>query len=320
MQKVTLTLLIMILSSSLSAFKLDTYGEFSFHKAQQNLYIMHGPVSEPNVKNEGFINNPTIIEGKTGLIIVDPGGNYNVGKKILSEIEKISKKPILATINTHKHGDHWFANKALLEKYPKLKIYAHPQMIKEVKAGEAEKWFNILDKLTKNLKGTNNAFAYPNHPLKEGDSLDIDGEKFTVYHPKEAHTDTDIVITHLNSKTVFLGDNVMKGRLGAFDNSSSIAGNIALLEGLMKEKEASYYIPGHGQSGKREETILPYLTYLKTIAKWAQKAYDDDVESFEVKKETQKDLQNYKDWNGIEYALGRHLLKAYDEISMADDE
>ncbi len=320
MKKFITTLLIMISTNPLFALTLEKYGEFSFQKAHQNLYIMHGPVSEPNVENEGFMNNPTIIEGKTGLIIVDPGGNYNVGKKILAEIEKVSKKPILATLNTHKHGDHWFANKALLEKYPKLKIYAHPQMIKEVKEGEAEKWYRILDKLTKNLKGTNDTFAYPNIPLKEGQTVEIDGEKFSIYHPKKTHTDTDIIITHLNSKTVFLGDNVMKGRFGAFDSSSSVLGNLSLLNELMKEKEQSFYIPGHGQSGKRDATIMPYLTYLKTITKWAQKAYDDDLESFEVKKDAQKDLQAYEKWNGIEYTLGRHLLKVYDEISLADDE
>ncbi len=35
---------------------------------------MHGPVTEPSVENRGFMNNPAIIEGKNGLIVVDPGG------------------------------------------------------------------------------------------------------------------------------------------------------------------------------------------------------------------------------------------------------
>ncbi len=318
MKKALLTLLIFQLT--LWSFTLKKYGEFHFEKAGKNIYIMHGPESEPNVENEGFMNNPTIIEGKTGLIIVDPGGSYNAGKKILSEIEKISKKPILATINTHKHGDHWFANKALLEKYPKLAIYAHPQMIQAVKAGEAEKWYNILEKLTHNLKGTKDTFAYPNHPFKEGDTLLIDGEKFTALHPKVAHTNTDIVILHENSQTLFLGDNVMKNRLGAFDSSSSVQGNLALLEVLMKEKTYRLYIPGHGKSGDKNATILPYLTYLKGVVKWAQIAYDKDAEPFEVKKEAIKDLKTFQSWNGFEYAFGRHMIKAYDEISLADDE
>ncbi len=319
MQKyLKIVMFLIVINTTLLGFTLKKYGEFHFVKLHQNVYVMHGPVMAPNVENEGFMNNPAIIEGDKGLIVIDPGGSYNVGKKVLAEIEKVSKKPILATINTHKHGDHWFANKALLEKYPKLQIYAHTNMIHEVKAGEAEKWYGILDRLTHNLKGTDKAFAYPNHALKDGDEIVIESEKFRVFHPAKAHTDTDLIILHENSETLFTGDNVMKGRMGAFDGSSSIFGNIETLEKLMKGKSYSYYVPGHGISGKKEETIKPYLHYLRVIGKWAQKAYDDDLESYEVKSAAIRELQAYKNWDGFSYTVGRHLSKAYEEIEMRE--
>ena len=59
-----------------STFSLGKYGTFKFKKVNQNVYVMHGPVVEPNKENEGFMNNPAIIESEKGLIIVDPGGNY----------------------------------------------------------------------------------------------------------------------------------------------------------------------------------------------------------------------------------------------------
>ncbi len=320
MRRIILGLCMLIAGVQANAMELGKYGTFSFKKMQDNVYIMHGPVTSPNVENEGFMNNPAIIEGKHGLIVVDPGGSYNVGKKVLAEIEKVSKKPILATINTHKHGDHWFANKALLEKYPKLKIYAHANMIEAVRGGEAQKWYDILNGLTKNLKGTDHEFPYPNIALKDGDKIEIDGERFRVFHPAKAHTDTDLIILHENSRTLFLGDNVMKGRLGAFDASSSIYGNIETLEKLLKESDYKLYVPGHGPSGGRDETIMPYLTYLKTVAKWSKKAYDDDLEAYEVKPQARKELKGYEQWDGISYALGRHLQKAYDEVAMQDDD
>ncbi len=299
-------------------FKLGRYGTFKFEKTNENVYIMHGPVVEPNKENEGFMNNPAIIEGKTGLIIVDPGGNYNVGKKVLSEIEKVSTKPIVAVFNTHKHGDHWFANKAIVEKYPDVTIYADAHMIKAVKAGEAEKWYGILDRMTKgNLKGTK-AFAYPTKEIREGERIEVDGEVFVVRHPKEAHTDTDLIIEHMNSRTLFLGDNVMKGRFGSFDASSSILGNIALLEELKKEEGIKLYVPGHGPSGSRDETIGPYLNYLKVIRDEVQKAYDEEKEAYEVKYEVLKRLKEYRDWDAIDHVLGRHMDKVYEEIEAND--
>ncbi len=300
-------------------FKLGKYGFFQFKKYNKNVSIMHGPVTDPNIENEGYMNNPAIIEGKTGLIIIDPGGNYNVGKKILAEIEKVSDKPIIAILNTHKHGDHWFANKNILEKYPKVEIYAHPKMIKEVKAGEAENWYGILERLSKNLKDTK-PFAFPIKTLVGGQDLIIDGENFHIQHQKITHTDTDIIIEHKNSDTIFLGDNVMRGRLGAFDYSSDIRGNIKLLEDLTKARESVLYVPGHGFSGTRAETIGAYLEYLKVVMKWAKKAYDDDKEAYEVKADALKELPIHSKWDGFADKFGKHLQKGLAEIESSDTE
>jgi glyoxylase-like metal-dependent hydrolase (beta-lactamase superfamily II) len=307
-----------VLAVSVNAFTLKKYGEFTFKKDHDNVYIMHGPVVEPNVENEGFMNNPTIIEAEHGLIIVDPGGNYNVGKKILAEIEKVSKKPIIAILNTHKHGDHWFANKALAEKYPDVKIYAQKHMIEVVKNGEAEKWYNILDGLSHNLKGTKE-FKFPTTEMNNGDTLEIDGQTFYVYSPSKAHTDTDLIIVHKNSKTLFFGDNVMKGRLGGFDGSSSILGNIKLLEDIKAAPELTTYIPGHGPSGKRDETLQPFLTYIKELKKGAQKALEEDMEAYEIKPEVEEALKDYKKWDAFDHQMGKHLQKVLLELE-ADDE
>jgi glyoxylase-like metal-dependent hydrolase (beta-lactamase superfamily II) len=314
---ISVALFLLFASLNLWGWSLGKYGDMEFKKFADNLYILHGPVVEPNVENEGFMNNPAVVEGKNGLIVIDPGGNYNVGKKVLAEIEKVSKKPIIAVLNTHKHGDHWFANRAIQEKYPKVDIYAHPNMIKEVKAGEADKWFGILERLSKNLKGTK-PYAFPNHELKDGQKLNIDGEIFIVHHPKKAHTDTDLLIEHQNSNTLFLGDNVMRGRLGGFDESSSILGNIELLKGIMKDGKFKLYIPGHGLSGDKTSTIQPFLNYLEVIADEAKKAYDKEEEYYTAKQPALKRLKEYKNWDAFERQMGKHLNKVYREIEEND--
>jgi len=303
---------ILLLSASSNAFTLKKYGKFEFKKANANVYIMHGPVVGPNKENEGFMNNPSFIEGKTGLIVIDPGGNFNVGKKILAEIEKISNKPILAVFNTHKHGDHWFANKSIKQKYEDVKIYAHPQMIKEVKSGDAEIWYTILDNLTANLYGTKE-FAYPDYELIDGQKIKIDGEEFVITHPKIAHTDTDIIIEHVGSQTLFLGDNLMKNRFGNFDNSSSVIGNVSYLKSLKNGKKFKLYVPGHGPSGKMDETIDPFLNYLEIISNEAKIALDDEIQTYEIKSKVIARLRKYQQWDGFENQVGRHLIKAYSE-------
>lgn len=320
MKKVILSVVVAgVLSISANAFTLGKYGEMKFEQANQNVYIMHGPAVNPSVENEGFMNNPAIIEGKNSLIMIDPGGNYNVGKKILAEVEKISKKPIVAIIDTHKHGDHWFANKAMAEKYPDVKIYALEKMIEVSKAGEAEKWYGILERLSKNLKGTKE-FEFPTISIKNGDKLVIDDQTFYIHSPKRAHTDTDVLIVHAESKTLFLGDNLMKNRLGGFDESSSIMGNIKLLEEIKAAPELNLYVPGHGPSGKMNETIDPFLTYMETIIVGAQVALDEDLEAYEVKPIVVEKLQSYLEWDEFDGQMGKHLQKALGELEAYDSE
>ncbi|WP_457606191.1 MBL fold metallo-hydrolase [Nitratifractor sp.] len=321
MKKITkLAILFALFFGTLFAWELENVGSFKFEKMNGNVWVMHGPATEPNKANGGFMNNPAFIEGEKGLIVIDPGGNYWVGKHVLEEIEKVSSKPIVAVLNTHKHGDHWFGNIAIAEKYPDIPIYAHPKMIEEVKAGEAEKWYGIIGRLTGNMKGTK-PFRYPDHTLVDGQKITIDGQSFEIRHPKEAaHTDTDILIEHRNSDTLFLGDNVMKNRLGGFDESSSILGNIALLESIMQDRERKLYVPGHGPSGGKDETVGPFLRYLKTLKKWAQKAYDDDEEYYAYKEKATAELGPIAWWDAYGHQMGKHLNKVYREIEEKDME
>ncbi|SFV50417.1 beta-lactamase domain protein [hydrothermal vent metagenome] len=319
MRKTVLSLIVAgALATSLNAFDLGKYGEMKFEKANQNVYIMHGPPMNPSVENQGFMNNPAIIEGKNSLIMIDPGGNYNVGKKILAEVGKISKKPIVAIIDTHKHGDHWFAGKAIAEKYPNVKIYALQHMIDVSKAGEAQKWYDILERLSKNLKGTKE-FKFPEIAIKNGDVLKIDDQTFYIHSPKRAHTDTDVLIVHANSKTLFLGDNLMKSRLGGFDSSSSILGNIKLLEEIEKAPELTLYVPGHGHSGKMHETIDPFLNYMKKLVAGAKEALENDMEAYEIKPKVAESMKDYHKWDEFDGQMGKHLQKALVELEALEE-
>jgi len=319
MRKTVLSLVVIgALSISANAFTLGKLGNFEFKKFADNVYILPGPPMEPNVENEGFMNNPAIIESEHGLIMIDPGGNYNVGKKILAEVEKVSKKPIIAIIDTHKHGDHWFANKTMAERYPNVKIYALEHMVEVSKAGEAQKWYDILERLSKNLKGTKE-FQFPTLYIKNGDKLEIDGQTFYIHSPLKAHTDTDVLIVHAESKTLFLGDNLMKLRLGGFDDSSSILGNIKLLEEIEDAPELNLYVPGHGPAGKMHETIDPFLNYMKLLKKGGEMALEDDLEAYEVKPKVVKMMKDYQSWDAFDGQMGKHLQKMVSELEALDE-
>jgi len=273
-----LTLLFTLMFSSMTyAWIIDGVGDYKFEALNSQTYVMHGPLGEPSVQNYGFMNNPGIIIGKQGVIVIDPGSTLQVGNKVLEEIEKISKKPIVAVFNTHVHGDHWLGNQAIVAKYPNVKIYAHPKMIAHAKDGESDLWLGIMNTLT----------------------------------------DNDIMIEHVGSKTLFLGDNDLMKRFGRFDGSSSMHGNIAALK-YATDLNLGHYVPGHGPSGDADAAVKPFLDYLIVIQEESKKGYEEDLADYEIKPFAHKRLADYHHWNGYEEQLGKHINKMLLEIESLD--
>ena len=296
----------------------DSSREYQFEKLNDNVYVMHGPVEEPNEKNKGFMNNPGLIIGKNGVTIIDPGGSIHAGNLVINSLKKITNKPIIAVFNTHIHGDHWLANKIINEHYPKAVIYAHPDMIKRAKSGEAEKWIKMIERLT-NGASKGMTPLYPTDSTSNLEKFTIGSESFIVHNPnKKSHTNTDIMIEHVNSKTLFLGDNAFVGRLGQFDESSSMHGNIEVLEFAISKKMIAY-VPGHGPSGDAKTSVEPFLNYIKEIQRIAKAGYEDDVESYELKPQVKKELSSYSSWGGFEHNMGKHLAKMYMELEELEE-
>ena len=264
MKKLAL-LFILALSNVANAWIIDGLGEYKFEALNDKVHIMHGPLGEPNVQNHGFMNNPGIIIGQHGVVVVDPGSTLEVGNRVLQEIQKITQKPVVAVFNTHVHGDHWLGNQAIVAKYPEVKIYAHPQMIAQAKDGEGELWLGIMNSSTDGLsKGT--IAVYPTDATSHLQEITAAGETFRIHNDvtPNAHTNNDIMIEHLSSKTLFLGDNDMVDRFGRFGGTSDVHGNIKVLQyaiGL----NLNHYVPGHGPSGNADEAVVPFLTYLNII-------------------------------------------------------
>ncbi len=299
-------------STEVYAWDLGEEGKFHFEKVNQNVYVMHGPLSEPSAANQGFMNNPGLVVSDKGLIVIDPGSAYEVGIEVLKEIEKISDKPVLAIFNSHIHGDHWLANQAIKEKYPDVKIYGHPDMITQANGEQGLIWVDLMARLTEGKTKETKVVA-PEFAVDQGDAIDVDGQHFRVHSMIPAHTNTDIMIEHINSKTLFLGDNSFYQRLGRFDNSSSMLGNIKALEYAL-ELNMNTYVPGHGLTGKADIAITPFLNYVIRVKDVVQTGFDDDLQDFEIKEKVIDQFSDYKSWEGFETNFGKHINSMYLEI------
>ena len=307
-----MSLYLLLIPAISFAWDLGKVGSFQFEQLNNNVYVMHGPLSEPGPDNLGFMNNPGLIVSQNGLIIIDPGSAYQVGLQVLKEIKKISDKPVLAVFNNHIHGDHWLANQAIKEYYPKVKIYGHPAMIEQANGQQGLIWIDLMMRLTEGKTRATKVVA-PDIAVQQSSLIEVDGQQFRIHSMIPAHTNTDIMIEHVPSKTLFLGDNSFYHRMGRFDESSSMLGNIKTLEYALN-LNMDVYVPGHGQTGKADTAIAPFLEYLKKVQAVVQLGFDDELQDFEIKEKVLNQFSDYQSWHGFDTNFGKHINKMYLEI------
>lgn len=276
-----------------------------------NVWVIHGPTEDPNVKNQGFMNNPAFIVGDKSVIVIDAGSTVQVGRMVLEQIKKVTDKPISTVLTTHIHGDHWLANDAIYQAYPKAHFYAHPRMIQRAKNGEAKNWLAIMDKATDHFSKPTKA-VIPNLPLNDGDTLTVDNIDFLFHAVDKAHSDTDLMIEVVKQHVFFLGDNVTYQRFGRLDDAT-FAGNIKACERAIQSK-ATIFVPGHGAT-KDVKIVKLFKNYLTQVYQLASKYYEDDLAPYEMKPLIIKALPAiYKNWAGFDQQIGKHIIIAVQEI------
>ena len=298
------------------AWELGKLGHFKFQAVADHVYVMQGPLTAPNKTNQGFMNNPGIIVAEHGVIVVDPGSSLNIGRQVLSEIAKITPKPVLAVFNTHIHGDHWLANQAIKVAYPNAKFYAHPNMIAQAEQ-VGQTWLSTMLALTEGQSLGTQLVAPTIAALAKSEMI-VDGQHFRIHAVTPAHTDTDIMLEHTNSQTLFLGDNGFNQRFGQFDSSSSVLGNIQALQ-QAADLHLKVYVPGHGPSGTAAQVVQPYLDYLLLLKQVVQAGYDDGLADYEIKAQARSAFHAYHGWAGFDFNFGKHINRLYLALELSDE-
>lgn len=288
--------------------------DYPFDAVAENVWVIHGPLGHPNVENQGFMNNPGIVLTTAGVVVVDPGSSRQAGEMVLRMVKQVTDAPIVATFNTHVHGDHWLGNDAIRAAYPQAPIYGHPEMIAEIEAGAGDRWVSMMSRLTEGFTDGTEVQG-PNIELNHGDEIKVGETTFRMHHYGQAHTLTDLMVEVVEDSVVFLGDNAMVGRFGNL-GEGTFQGNIKALDEVLKSG-AKNWVPGHGLSGG-STAASDYRDYLVALYETAQFAFEEGLESDEVKPIALERTAAWSSWVGYEGEIGRHANQAYLEVEASE--
>ena len=292
----------------------DPLDSYAAEKISANTWVVHGPMAFPNPQNKGFMNNPAFTVTNKSVVVFDPASSLQSGEGLLKKIKTVTDNPVTHVFITHVHGDHWLGNQAIKAAYPDAKFYAHPQMIAEANESEAENWVSLMESLTEGATQGTKA-VIPDLALSDGQAIKIDNITVKTHLDEWAHTKTDAMFEILEEKVLITGDNVTYQRIARMTDGS-FQGNIQSIEKALK-LDIEKVVPGHGPTGGKE-ILESFHSYLQTVYQAAEKAVEDDLESYEVKAELLSTMTQYHDWSGFEGEFGRHISQAMLEAEDAN--
>lgn len=283
--------------------------DYPLTKLTNNVYVIHGPEEDVTPENQGFRNNPVIVQTDKGVVVVDPGSSRYSGEMVVNKVKSLTDKPIIAVFDTHGHGDHWLGNHGIQLHYPDVVIFGHQNMINAIANGDGDMWVDAINKRSEGaIEGTKP--IAPTTAVVDGQEINFGNITFRVYHSGNAHSNNDIMLEVVEEKVFIFGDVLRDNVLGPF--MSSFSGNLTALA-IGEKTNAKVFIPGHGQSGN-QSIINPYRYFITSLKDEVKKYYDQGMTDFEMKPKVINALSKYKSWSGFDENIGRLINLAYLEV------
>ncbi len=309
MQPFLMLLFAASLTSAVYAAPPDMIRNYRVVKVAPDTYVMHGPLGEPSVSNQGFINNPGWVIAGDQVVVIDPGSSVQAGRRVVQQIKKTTRLPVTLVYDTHIHGDHWLGNQAILEAWPQAVLAGHPDMIAKARAGEAQSWINLMSRSTQGYTEGTRA-EIPTLATFDGMTTRIGTHVFKIISSNEAHSKTDIMI-EVDNGVLFAGDNALNKRVARMDDGSFL-GNIKAIDRALA-LPVKVIVPGHGITGGRE-ILTAQKAYFQTLFDAVKGEYELGKSDFEMKPVVLKKLAKFKKWDGFDTTVGKHISLAVLEI------
>lgn len=280
-------------------------------KVNDRCYYIPAPGPMPTKENLAFFSNPGFVITSEGVVVIDTGSSVQIGEMVIRQIKKITDKPVVKVINSHFHGDHWLGNHAFVEAYPDVEIYAHTNTLTALKGGEDKFWFDFMQKESSNqITGT--VITAPDKALKGGEVIKVGDTTIKIHYFDKMHTDSDIAVEIVETKTMYMGDMVMR-RVAHMGDGSFVGSSKGL--GEILKLPIDTFIPMHG---KHEDKALieDGKQFMDILYQESARHYEDGLSDFEIKPKIMADpfmKSVVSQWPGYESGIGKFIVIALQE-------
>ena len=216
---------------------------------QGNVYIIAGAGG-----------NIAVQVGSEGVLVVDTG-LAGTSDKVLTEIRKLSDKPLQYILNTHFHPDHTGGNEAIRKAGVTITGANVTGNLTDAAVGaQILAHLHVLDRMSAptGAQSPTPTGAWPTDTEFIGNHKDLffNDEPVQMLYQPAAHTDGDSLVWFRRSDVIATGDIFVTTNYPFIDvdHGGSIQGEIDALNNIIditvpkhEEEGGTYVIPGHGR-------------------------------------------------------------------------
>jgi len=232
-----------------------------------------------------------VVIGDGDVIVVDSLTNAAMTQSLLTEIRRVTNKPIRFLINTHSHFDHVYTNHL----FPEVTVISTHPCREETKANRKvqAKHDALFAKLFSDVDLRGGRYSLQDMSFS-GSLCFYQGEReVRVLELGVGHSESDVVVHLPGEKIVFCGDVFMNAML-PMPGEGHVTQTIAHYKAI-EALEADIYVAGHGNPGTLAD-VRAQRTQLESQFQHAREcfekgmSYDAALQAF-AKKDIPLDFQ-----------------------------
>jgi len=189
-----------------------------------------------------FGANAGIVVGRDGVVVIDTLISAKEAQRFITDIRKITDKPIKYVINTHYHLDHVLGNAEFVRIGAVVISHAEDQKSFRAKGEITLKNAKNYGLTDADMEGT--AIAYPQIAFTDRMEIDLGDLRVQLISAQNSHTGGSIFVFVPERNVVFAGDVLFTG-YHPYMAEGDLAGWTAALDTLAQLKAAAI-VPGHG--------------------------------------------------------------------------
>jgi glyoxylase-like metal-dependent hydrolase (beta-lactamase superfamily II) len=255
-------------------------------------------------------SNAGFIIGDDGVLVVDSFFNPEATRAMVTEIHKLTTKPIRYVVNTHYHIDHVAGDQVLRDAGAVIIAQSH------VRAWiHADNLHLLGDRVTPALKAQIAALPAPDMDVDHDLTIWLGARRVEV-RSYPGHTGGDLVVSVPDAKVMFCGDllwrhfspNIIDGTVSRWIATE------AAFETLPGAAQMTF-VPGHGGLSRIED-VAAFETYLADLAAFTSAARASGREGAALMDEVLPQMRTrYGDWASFDYFAPKEI--AFMEAELA---